>query len=93
MSEAPKIDELFEFVEKISLELYPKEEWDRLNAEQERRTIAPFELNIMREEVYEECFKQKPELFEGVQWINSDEGMPLWVREGVEWIPEHELDD
>lgn len=86
-------EDFAEYLQELALELYPQEEWDKQNQELERISISPFELLVMRQAVYEEGFRRRPEIFEGINWINSDEGMPLWVREGVEWIPDYELDD
>ena len=47
----------------------------------------------MRCSVLEALFEEQPELFEGSSWMNDDNGMPLWVRPGVTWIPDFELDD
>lgn len=43
--------------------------------------------------VFETAFERRPELFEKLSWINDDDGMPLWVRPGVEWSPDYELAD
>ena len=44
-------------------------------------------------DVYGEAYDRRPELFDKLLWINDEDGMPLWVRPGVDWIPDHELDD
>ena len=67
--------------------LFPQEEWDKQNAIYDQRGIN-FELNCMIEDVITDVFTTKPELFEGAQWINDDNGLPLWVRPGVEWVPD-----
>lgn len=43
--------------------------------------------------VFESLFEDQPELFKDYQWINSEQGMPLWVRPGVEWTLDDEDDD
>jgi len=72
--------------------LYPKEEWDKQNAIYEERGIN-FELNCMLEEALDKTFEVSPELFEGANWFNDDNGLPLWIRPGVEWVPDNELED
>jgi hypothetical protein len=42
-------------------------------------------------EIYSTAYDRRPELFNKLQWINNDDGMPLWVRPGVEWKPEYDL--
>jgi hypothetical protein len=76
--------DLGEYVEKRSAELYPKEVWDPLEKQYEDIGLCT-ELYDLRCEVIETCFEEKPELFEGIQWINDANGMPLWVKPGVEW--------
>jgi hypothetical protein len=71
----------------IGLTLYTKEEWDKAIAQAEEKGFS-FEHNSMVEEALAATFEKHPEVFDGINYINSDEGMPLWVREGVEWEPE-----
>ena len=50
-------------------------------------------LYQMQCEVFEKLYNEQPDYFTGYQWINSDDGMPLWVRPGVEWLTQDELED
>lgn len=79
-------------IDERGLSLYPQEEWDKVNAEYDKRGIC-FELNCMLEDTITDLFGTNPELFEGANWINDDNGLPLWVREGVEWKPDTEVDE
>lgn len=85
-------DKLNNLVKQIAYELYGKEDWDAVEKEAENHVI-PLEYNSRLEEVYATAFERYPEVFDGAQWINSEEGFPVWVREGVEWVPDHELDE
>lgn len=76
--------QLAQFIEQKSAELYPKEVWEPLYAKHESIGLCT-ELYDLRCEVMEACFEERPELFEGIKWVNDDNGMPLWVRPGVEW--------
>lgn len=84
--------ELDRLSHEIGLTLYTQEEWDKAIAESEEKGIF-FEHNAMVEEALAATFAKHPEVFEGIDYINSDEGLPLWVREGVEWEPESYDDD
>lgn len=83
---------LADALDRKSLELYSKAEWKESRANYEKFGI---DVNYydMQCEVFETLFESEPKLFDGYEWINSEDGMPLWVRPGAEWIPEHELED
>jgi hypothetical protein len=78
-------------IEKRSAELFTEDEW-RPHIEQCERLGLCTELYDMRCHVIETVYSEQPELFEGVTWMNDDNGMPLWVRPGVTWMPD-QLDD
>jgi hypothetical protein len=86
-------EEFGAYVDKVSEELYSPEEWEAQRLIEEQTKLPPLELNGMREHVFSTCFERRPDLFEGIQWINSEYGLPLWVREGVEWRLEDEDED
>jgi len=68
--------------------LYTEHEWTVAQRAYECLGIS-IEYYEMQCEVFDALYEDKPELFTEYQWINADDGMPLWVRPGVEWIPEH----
>jgi hypothetical protein len=84
--------ELVEYIEKRSAELYSKERWEPLQKQHNDIGLCT-ELYDLRCDVVETCFTERPELFEGIQWINDENGMPLWVKPGVEWTIEDDYDD
>ena len=85
-------DKFAKEIDKLSLSLYDKETWT-----ERRETYNKVGIDIpyydMQCEVFDTLFSQQPDLFVNYQWINDETGMPLWVRPGVEWVPQHELDD
>lgn len=85
-------EEFAQELDRKSLELYSKEEWETSRSNYETIGID-IEYYDMQCHAFESLFAEKPDLFDNYQWINSEDGMPLWVRPGVDWIPEHEEDD
>jgi hypothetical protein len=85
-------DELTAYIQKRSAELYPESVWKPLQVQCEEIGLCT-ELYDLRCEVMETCFEEKPELFEGIRWINDENGMPLWVQPGVEWTIEEDDED
>jgi hypothetical protein len=85
-------EELETYIEQVSAELFTAEEWDKYKQQYDQIGLST-DLYEMRWEVLATVFERRPELFDGIQWINDDNGMPLWVRPGVTWIPDFELDD
>lgn len=79
-------------IDRKSLELYPKSNW-----ETSRKNYDSLGLDIeyydMQCATFDALYEEDPALFDGFQWINSEDGMPLWVRPGIDWIPDHELED
>lgn len=71
-------------IESVAADLYSKDEWDE--ARKDTGSLG-MELLDMQTNVYDKAFETKPETFNGIQWINSDFGIPAWVRPGVEWSP------
>lgn len=74
------------YIDNLSLEVFSKEDWDE--AAKLEGFAKHHALYDMQTEVLETAYFKKPELFENMQWINTEEGLPLWVRPGVEWSPE-----
>jgi hypothetical protein len=37
--------------------------------------------------IYDTAFERNPDAFKGIQSIDSEYGLPAWVRPGVEWEP------
>lgn len=68
-------------IETVAADLYSKNEWDAAREEGGLQMT----LLDMQSTVYDKAFETKPETFNGIQWINSDYGVPAWVRPGVEW--------
>lgn len=73
-------------------ELYTKDEWAKRRA---RYDLVGLDTGYydMQCETYGAVYDENPDLFEGCEWINSEDGMPLWVRPGTRWIPDYKLDD
>lgn len=73
-----KYKDFVSLVESVSTELYP--DWKR------NETDSNFsnDLDVLSD-VYETAFKREPQAFKGIMWINTEEGLPAWVRPGVEW--------
>lgn len=70
-------------VESVAHELYSKSEWEEAEAD------PCFLLKTdMLTNVYDTAFTRNPKAFDNIQWINDDNGMPAWVRPGVEWSPD-----
>jgi hypothetical protein len=84
-------DEFAELVDQISLELFTKEQWEE--AGQFDDLMGTSDSTDMLCQVLDAAFERNPDVFESIQWINSDYGFPLWVRPGVEWEPENDDDD
>jgi len=83
--------EFAELVDQISLELFTKDQWEEAN--QVDGLLGLSETTDMMCQVLDVAFERNPNVFESIQWINSDYGFPLWVRPGVEWSPEDDDDD
>ena len=79
-------------LDRVSLELYSQDDWETSRSNYETIGID-IEYYDMQCHALDELFTTKPDLFEGYQWINSEDGMPLWVRPGVDWRPEYEYED
>lgn len=76
---------LVHLIERTSDRLYSKDEWKE--ADKETETNVGFKYYDMLSSVYDTAFAEDPSAFEGVYWINSDDGLPVWVRPGVNWQP------
>lgn len=80
------VNEFSNYVDNLSFEVFPKEEWDEVMKLE--GFAGHHALYDMQTEVLETAFYKRPDLFENMQWINTEEGLPLWVRPGVDWSPE-----
>jgi hypothetical protein len=76
---------LVHLIERTATDMYSDEEWQQ--AEHETEANIGMTYNLMLSEVYHAAFAEDPTSFEGVNWVNSDEGLPVWVRPGVNWQP------
>jgi hypothetical protein len=76
--------DLQEVFDKRLYELFSKEEWEQA-VEKESRIGINMELNEMIETVLDDIFETSPSIFGNAPWINDDNGLPVWVRPGVEW--------
>jgi len=74
-------------IELVSAELYSKSEWAP-HLEQFDKIGLSIDLYDMRLEVIAEVYERFPELFEDIEYLNDENGMPLWVRPGVTWTPD-----
>jgi hypothetical protein len=84
--------ELEAAIERLAANLYTPDEWQQHISQYEDIGLST-ELYDMRCHVLEELYELDPSLFDDINWMNDDNGMPLWVRPGVTWIPSFELDD
>jgi hypothetical protein len=71
-----------DLVEGIAAELYTQSQWEDAIENGSPLNLEHYE---MLQEVYDTAYERDPDAFKGIQWINSDYGMPAWVRPGVEW--------
>lgn len=71
-------------VEAVAAELYSQDEWKQASEDDKGLQLDHYN---MLSEVYTTAFERDPSVFKGIQWINSEYGMPAWVRPGVEWTP------
>ena len=79
-------------LDRKSLELFTPDQWttSRSNYEQIGIDIEYYDMQCA---AFDALFEEKPQLFEDYQWINSEDGMPLWVRPGVDWKPDYLEED
>ena len=90
MTVAPvKHDSLASAIDEMATQLYPEADWDFHRSKYEKVGIN-YHFHDMQCETFEAVYDQQPELFDGCQWINSSDGLPLWVRPGVKWIPDYD---
>jgi hypothetical protein len=81
----PDYSDFQQFAESVGLELFSKEQWDNAHAHSNSISFLNLEANEMLETVYSTAYERRPELFESIQWINDEAGLPIWVKPGVEW--------
>ena len=77
------LSSLVSYIDKLSLELYNEKEWE--SARGLDSLLGMVDANLMMEEVIDTAFQRSPELFNNVRWFNDENGMPIWVRPGIEW--------
>lgn len=78
------------YIDSIASELFTIKEWE--NARGIDQFMGLIDSYGMVEETVRVAYERRPDIFDGINWINSDLGFPLWVREGVEWQPEKSKD-
>lgn len=44
-------------------------------------------------DVIQAAFERDPEAFEGINSVENEAGLPIWVREGYDWQPPDDDDD
>jgi hypothetical protein len=71
----------------IGLTLYTQEEWDNAIKESDEKGFS-YQHNEMVGDALAATYEQHPDLFEGIDYINTEDGFPLWVREGYDWQPD-----
>jgi hypothetical protein len=76
---------LVHLIERTATNMYSDEEWRQ--AEKEAETNIGMTYNFMLSDVYAAAYEEDPTSFEGVNWVNSEDGLPVWVRPGVDWQP------
>jgi hypothetical protein len=76
-----QLQELKEVLETVGAELHPT------------KADSFFEEYEQMCEIYQVAFERRPDVFEGLRWINDEGGMPLWVKQGVEWELDQDYDD
>ena len=70
----------------ISNELYP---------DAADQNFSHFERYDKEQEIFALAFEREPEAFDGLRFLNNEDGLPVWIRPGYEdhWKSNHELDD
>lgn len=77
-------EEFREHIQAVALKLFNENE---VNPPGDNASLlSMLEFDSRQEEVFDQAYLEKPELFKGIDWINSELGLPLWVRPGVEWV-------
>lgn len=71
--------------------MHTQQEWE--DARDLDSLLGGIDFNEMLSNVFNKAYEQKPELFAGAQWINNEYGYPLWVRPGVDWVPDDDEED
>ena len=53
-----------------------------------------FQVYTKHQEVFAVAYEKDPDAFEGIRFLNDEDGLPLWIRPGCEddWQPNHELE-
>jgi hypothetical protein len=76
-------DDFREHIQDVALKLFNENE---VNPPGDNASpLSMLEFDSRQEEVFDRAYLEKPEVFKGINWINSELGLPLWVRPGVEW--------
>lgn len=84
--------ELTQLMEETAKSMFPNNELaDKIEQAKTGDQIALVEYEDLMGQVISACYAREPGIFGSIQWFNTDLGTPLWVRPGVDWIPDHEL--
>ena len=87
-----KYPELSQLMEETAKAMFPNNELaDKIEQAKTGDQVALIEYEDLLGQVISACFDREPKIFGAIQWFNTDLGTPLWVRPGVEWIPNHEI--
>ena len=84
------VSRLIEYIEEVALDMYPEDKWEGTKGVDE--LIGSCDSLFMMEDVLTKAFESKPDLFKHINFLESDDGFPFWVRPGYEWEP-GSLDD
>lgn len=79
-------------LDKKAAQLYSSEEWSSGKNRYEKYGIDSGFYD-MQCTTFQAVFDEHPQLFNGFQWIDSEDGMPLWVRPGVNWTPDNHAEE
>ena len=91
-SPSAKYPELTQLMEETAKAMFPNNELsDKIEQAKTGDQVALVEYEDLLGQIIDACYSREPTLFGAIQWFNTDLGTPLWVKPGVNWIPDHEL--
>ena len=76
-------EEFRNHIQEVSLRLFNENSF--LPPDEDASLLAMMEFGSRQEEVFDLAYTEKPYLFDGIEWINSELGVPLWVKPGAIW--------
>ena len=85
-------DRFSKAVDDKATELFTRQEWTNRRKAYEKTGLDNTFCDMQRHTL-DAVYNDDPTLFQDYQWINSDDGLPLWVRPGVEWVCDNDLND